>query len=88
MTKHHHIIKEIETLLPKAFTLDSRSTRNKLAHIRRLNRKDYNEKLLQDLNKLKKRLHISAKKRSDRKSHVPKISIYESLPIKIGRAHV
>ncbi|MBW1846653.1 MAG: ATP-dependent RNA helicase HrpA [Deltaproteobacteria bacterium] len=88
MTKHHHIIKEIESLLTEAFTLDDRAARNKLALVKRLNRKDYDEKLLQDLNKLKKRLRISAKNRFDRKTHVPKISFYESLPITAKKGEI
>jgi len=88
LEKHHHIIKEIESLLTEAFTLDSRAARNKLTRVKRLNRKDYNEKLLQDLNKLKKRLRLSVKNRFDRKTHVPKISFYESLPITAKRDEI
>ena len=40
MTKHHHIINEIESLLPEALALDSRSARKKLSHVKHLNRKD------------------------------------------------
>ncbi|MBW1812522.1 MAG: DEAD/DEAH box helicase, partial [Deltaproteobacteria bacterium] len=43
---------------------------------------------MQDLNKLKKRLRISAKNRFDRKTHVPKISFYESLPITAKKGEI
>ncbi|MCJ7774725.1 MAG: DEAD/DEAH box helicase, partial [Desulfobacterales bacterium] len=81
MTKHLRIIREIESLLSKAFYQDILAARRKLALVKRADRKYDDEKLGQDLIELKERIHLSVKKRADRKYRVPELTFDPSLPI-------
>ena len=81
LTKHHHIIREIESLLSKAFYQDILAARRKLTLVKQADHKYDDEKLGHDLIKLKERLHLSVKKRARRKSHVPELFFDPSLPI-------
>lgn len=81
MTNHHHIIREIESLLSKAFYNDKLAARRNLTYLKRSEGKNDNEQVLRDLNRLKKRLQLSIKNRNARISRVPKVSFAPSLPI-------
>jgi ATP-dependent helicase HrpA len=87
-TSARAIANRIRSLLPDALLKDQSYVRRRLGRVQKSQRRIKKDEVFRELEKLEKKLSLSAEKKKLRAQHVPRVSFPEELPISARSAEI